>query len=240
MTDAIRERFASDTAEHVMTVLHDDGLYRHLRFRAPKSGMYWFDLITVPGALIFQGDGESFVFSRITDMFEFFRGPVGRINPGYWAEKLTSGGREAVMRYDEDLFVARVSEAFADAARDGGVPAGAGRALREAVLSDDVIYHEDTARAALDGFEYGEFRFYDTWEWSFRDYHWWFLWSLHAIVWGIGQYDASHGRPVVVAPVLAAPARPAAEASTVQEAAATAPARAAGRVVTLQTAGERL
>jgi hypothetical protein len=26
------DRFAKDTAEHAMTILHSDGLYRHLRF----------------------------------------------------------------------------------------------------------------------------------------------------------------------------------------------------------------
>jgi hypothetical protein len=196
----IAARFARDTADHQMTVLRDEGLYRHLAFRRmvwrpplrepQPTSLYWFDLITVPGALIFQGDGDSFVFRRIEDMLDFFRGPVGQINPGYWAEKLTSG-HDQVMRYDEDLFVTRVKEAFVDAARHGGVPAGTGRALRDEVLSEDVIFDEYTARAALDGFEHKGFRFHDTWEWDFRDYHWWFLWALHAIVWGIAQYDAS-------------------------------------------------
>lgn len=36
-----QKRFAGDTDEHQMTVLHDDGLYRHLRFKAPTTGMYW-------------------------------------------------------------------------------------------------------------------------------------------------------------------------------------------------------
>lgn len=33
----IAARFARDTAQHEMTVLHDDGLYRHLRFQRT----YW-------------------------------------------------------------------------------------------------------------------------------------------------------------------------------------------------------
>lgn len=195
----IAARFVGDTADHAMTVLHDDGLYRHLRFRSQvwrppllkpqTSSMYWFDLITVPGTLIFQGDGTSFVFSRIDDMFEFFRGPVGRINPQYWAEKVTSG-RDQLMRYDQAIFEARVKEAFVDAVRWGGVPAGTGKALRADVLDQD-IYYEQGAREALDNFSYGGFQFGDTWEWSFEDYDWWFLWALHGIVWGIAQYDAS-------------------------------------------------
>jgi hypothetical protein len=39
------------------------------------------------------------------------------------------------------------------------------------------------------------FRFEDTWEWSFKDYDWWFLWACQAIVWGIAQYDAAKAAP---------------------------------------------
>ncbi|MCX4543831.1 hypothetical protein [Streptomyces sp. NBC_01565] len=40
----IAARFARETAGHEMTVLHEDGLYRHLRFATPK-GYYAFDLV---------------------------------------------------------------------------------------------------------------------------------------------------------------------------------------------------
>jgi hypothetical protein len=102
------KRFAGDAAWHQMTVLHDDGLYRHLRFARSQvlgpvhvhTGMYYFDLITWPGFLTIVGDfGPSFVFSRERDMFGFFRGPD--INPGYWAEKLTSG-RAAAKTFAEE------------------------------------------------------------------------------------------------------------------------------------------
>jgi hypothetical protein len=250
MTDAIRERFAVDTAEHVMTVLHDDGLYRHLQFRAPGSSFYWFELVTVPGALIFQGDGDSYTFRRIEDMFSFFRGPVGRINPGYWSEKLTDG-RDRVMQYDREMFEACVRQDVAD--RDD-LPGLAG-AVQEAILDNEDydLDYEEFARLAVQDFTFyvndadrydytkrPDFEFVDSWEWSVRDYHWWFLWALHAIVWGIGQYDASHGRPVLVAPAMAAPERVASTGTTVEEATPTVPARPASKVVTLQAAGERL
>src|SRR3954463_11871038 len=99
-------RFARDTADHQMTIVHDDGLYRHLRFRNPnRTWNYWFDLITYPGGLTFQGDGESFTFRRLEDMFEFFRQPANAtINPSYWGEKLTGrGGRDSVMHYQQEL-----------------------------------------------------------------------------------------------------------------------------------------
>jgi hypothetical protein len=96
--------------------------------------------------------------------------------------------------------------------------------------------HEDFIATGSDP----DFQFFDVWEWRLRNYDWWFLWSLHAIVWGIGQYDASHGRPVVVAPLMADPERPVSTGATVDETTPTVPARAASKVMTLQGAGERL
>ncbi len=54
----------------------------------------WFDVVTWPGFLAYAGDMGAFVFARLEDMFEFFRGrPVDDkdklyINLGYWGEKL--------------------------------------------------------------------------------------------------------------------------------------------------------
>ena len=181
----IEERFKVDTEKHEMTVLHDDGLYRHLRFRQPANSFYWFDLITVPGTLVFQGDGTSFTFRRVEDMFTFFRNR--QVNPQYWAEKLTSGAD--VTQFDSDLFATRVKEMFVDAARIDGVPAGTGAALLRDVLDEVSYCDERGAHELLAGFEHKGFHFSDTWDMSFRDYDWWFLWALHGIVWGIGQYD---------------------------------------------------
>lgn len=82
-----RERFTRDTAEHQMTVAQDNGLYRHLRFNAPGTYIYGFDLITWPGFLCICGDIQTHVFSRTADMFTFF-GDGESINPDYWGEKL--------------------------------------------------------------------------------------------------------------------------------------------------------
>jgi hypothetical protein len=192
-----RDRFQRETAGHEMTVLHDDGLYRHLRFNAPGGGFNWFDLITVPHALIYRGDGESFVFSRIEDMFEFFRSPAGRIYPGYWAEKLTSSP-DAAKSYSEDLFRQHVAEAVKECEGDFS---GLGKAVEEEFFGEDSYCnteYEETAREALNSFEYqpdgaegDPFTFEDSWEWDLRGWDWWFLWACQAIVWGIAQYDAA-------------------------------------------------
>lgn len=187
---------------HAMTILHDDGLYRHLRFASPDHGTYWFELTTVPGALIFRGDGESFVFARTRDMFEFFRSNSREergINPTYWSEKLTSD-RTAAFKYDEESFRTQV---WKHVRQYGSEYRGLAKAVQEHFFdgwaSEYNVEHEDDARAALDSFKFEPervqalepFEFTDTWEWDFKGFDWWFLWACQAIVWGIAQYDAA-------------------------------------------------
>lgn len=196
----IYERFQRETADHTMTVLHDDGLYRHLRFRQPRNEIGWFDLITVPGALIFQGDGETFAFRRAEDMFRFFRGPVGRINADYWSEKVTSD-RDSVMKYSLDAFERLVAEELREA--EESFP-GVTEAWNRHIDGGYATGYEDEARAALHDFRYRpegaahEFRFIDAVEWDLTDFYWWFLWACHAIVWGIAQYDARKAEVVAL------------------------------------------
>lgn len=167
MSGDIAGRFQRDTATHRMTVLHDDGLYRHLRFRShhlcndaeyrPTSSFYWFDLITWPGSLAINGDCGSFVFSRITDMFEFFRSRYG-INPQYWAEKLRAPEPAGATEYSEDRFRQLVVEYVTEAIRYRCAPRGIGRAIRDEIFGDFAkwdIQCEDGARLTLRDFEYG-------------------------------------------------------------------------------------
>lgn len=190
MRQDIAERFARDTANHRMTVLHDDGLYRHLRFKAPDTGFYWFDLVTWPGNLSVTGDfGDGHTFSRTPDMFEFFRGSSRYgINPMYWAEKVQTG-RCGLRTYEEDRFRELVVEHFVETVRYGDAPRGLGKAVRGEILNDPDVYYEGGARAALEAFEFKGFRFTDTYEWDLTEYDWSYLWCCHAIVWGIEQYD---------------------------------------------------
>ncbi|MFZ4150455.1 hypothetical protein [Streptomyces pseudogriseolus] len=153
----IAARFAKDTAGHRMTVLHDDGVYRHLLFRDPQHSFYWFELITTPGQLVFSGDCDSYVFRRTTDMFEFFRSGIYRdgslnINPGYWSEKLTSS-RDAATSYSEKLFEAEVTKTLADIEDD--YP-GITDAWAEHVESEFNTEYEGEALRALSEFRFGE------------------------------------------------------------------------------------
>lgn len=188
----VAERFRRDVARHEMTVYHNDGVYRHLRFKAPDTIEFWFDIATWPGALAIRGDIDGFMFSRLPDMFQFFRADRRwGINPHYWAEK-TEGGRRSVQIYSEDLFRQLVVEHFVDAARWEGVPAGTGKALRTWVLDED-LSDEHRARNVLEDFAHRRFEFSDVWEWNFHDYTPEFLWACHAIAWGIASYDRVRG-----------------------------------------------
>lgn len=82
------ERFKKDTENHVITVLHDDNGYMHVSFKKPGSSAYAVWLMIWPGYLTIVGDMGSAVYSRITDMVEFFH--AKDINVHYWTEKLQS------------------------------------------------------------------------------------------------------------------------------------------------------
>lgn len=125
MSDCTQERFLRDVSNHVMEILRDDGLHRHVRFKQPDTSCYYFDLITWPGCLCYTGDMGTFVFKRVADMFEFFghdreyhasRGRQLAINLGYWGEKLVAvdangadSGRGA-KQFDPDKFKQVINE----------------------------------------------------------------------------------------------------------------------------------
>lgn len=116
------DRFLRDVSEHEMTIVRDDGVSRHIRFKKPRTNCYFFDLITWPGHLCVSGDCGTYVFSRLDDMFEFFR--VDRthsvckdrqlyINKQYWAEKVVSECRHGgIKEYSEDKFRAQIKDYF--------------------------------------------------------------------------------------------------------------------------------
>jgi hypothetical protein len=199
----VAERFQKDAANHEMTVLHEDGLYRHLRFtrvvtledgRRSRSSAYWFDLITWPGNLTISGDMDTFTFARLDDMFEFFRG--SQINPQYWAEKIRGPSR--VQSYSEDRFRECVMDEVKATKSDYPGLADAVEDYFFGPFAEWNTEHEGDALAGLNRFEYlpegteGQpFTFTDTWEWGLQDWDFRFLWCCHAIQWGIGQYDAS-------------------------------------------------
>ena len=117
----IAARFAADIAQHEMTVKHEDGLYRHLRFMNPEQGSFGaFELITWPYNLVVK-TGWTFHFDidATEDMFDLFRRTAltGQINPHYWSEKVRAG-RDEVEGFEPDLFKAEIASTLAQWMRD--------------------------------------------------------------------------------------------------------------------------
>jgi hypothetical protein len=196
--DLTEEQFLRDVAKHQMTVLRDDGLNRHIRFRKPGTCVMGFDLITWKGHLCYTGDMGTFVFSRIEDMFEFFRtervarstsvtGKTLFVNHGYWAEKCLAHDREGIEVYSPDRFRELIKERLDDQDASDEVR----REVEEEVLSwadngEDLARSEASSYRHRSGFEFSDF-----WESNLRVYTVRFVWCCYALAWGIGQYDLS-------------------------------------------------
>lgn len=182
------ESFLKDVARHEMTVLRDDGVYRHIRFKKPDSGDMHFDLVTWPWYLAYSGDMGCYVFSRIEDMFEFFRGTAGgalRINLGYWHEKAEAQSRhDGVKEWS--------AEAFQENVRHWLDSADASPAVRQAAELE-VLNHdcEHEAMHAVFDFEHDGWRFQDFFEADCTEYTYRYIWCCYALSWGIRQYDAA-------------------------------------------------
>jgi hypothetical protein len=182
--------FTVDTAEHTMEVALDQGLYRHLRFRNPGTGLFWYEIITTPGQLTVRGDMGTYVFSRVNDMFGFFQSNGGRINPGYWAEKVEAQDVHSPVReYARDIFVRHVMEDFWNGRENLENAADVWREIREELLDEyGPSGDKSLAVTAAMEFNYGGFEFYDVTEWRLTAFSHHYLYALHAIVDGIRQY----------------------------------------------------
>lgn len=117
---------AARFAGHTVTVLHEDGLYRHLRFEGSAESSlgiypsYPFELITWPYNLVVKA-GWTFHFDidATPDMFNLFRKTAfsGEINPGYWAEKVRAG-RDEVEGFEPHLLKWEIATTIAQWMRD--------------------------------------------------------------------------------------------------------------------------
>lgn len=184
------DQFLKDVASHAMTVLSDNGLYRHLKFRqSERSWNMWFEVVTWPGSLAIHGDMGSWSFSRVEDMFTFFRSDKLQINASYWGEKITSESRFGgpSKRFHPETFKANVLSSLDGYGLVESQQIEIAKALEEEVFCEE---HEAYARRALSDFKHDDFEFSDSWEIKGDGCTYHYLWCLHAIVWAIQQYDA--------------------------------------------------
>lgn len=188
---SVAARFESDTAEHELSVVRDEGFYRHLSYGKPRSQTMRVDVVTWPGYLAYVGDMGSFVFSRAEDMFTFFRGE--RINPAYWAEKVQAADRDQVREWSPELFADRAREDLSGLIADDeeGRYAGIATDFEEEVLCGIDDMSKEMAYRAIMEFEHGGCRpFQDWWEVDTDVFTYRFLWCCLALVRIIALYDA--------------------------------------------------
>jgi len=179
-------RFLNDVKKHEMKIVQDNSVYRHIVFKEPGTNSYMFGLVTWPWHLAYYGDMGDYMFTRIDDMFQFFRhdnASVLYINSGYWAEKCVASCRDGIEEFSPDLFKSNIKTELDEA--------NASKAVRRAVV-DDIFSRiddgEHSVNEALYNFEHDGFRF-DDWGYSSKEYTFRFLWCCYAIAWGIKKYD---------------------------------------------------
>lgn len=183
--------FMKDSIGAKVTVLKEDGLYRHLRVSMANGPRRWYDIVTWPGNLLITGDVGTYTFQRVPDMFEFFRAPAD-INPYYWMEKVVDG-RDRCMEFSWDKFLRQLREDVYSRIRDKD-------------HADTVWMDIDDALIGTEHDEYGavqfarEYEFYSTefGDFSFslvdmpdpRKFTYDYIWCCRAIRLAISGYDS--------------------------------------------------
>jgi hypothetical protein len=107
------ESFLDTVQKHKMQVLADFGNVRSLHFQKPENRNCYFQITTWPEHLCISGDMGTYVFSRLTDMFEFFRRDELSVNIGYWHEKLVADSKfESAQKYSKQFFCDAADKEF--------------------------------------------------------------------------------------------------------------------------------
>ena len=187
-----KEQFLNDVKDHQIKILKEDGVYRHVRFKKPNDVSMWFDLITTPNRLLYTGDMGTFVFSRIEDMFRFFRSGSGELQPnfGYWGEKCISESRHdgGCYEFSLDEFKKCVIEhtlSMLDKYAESELTEEEHDEISDLLECCD----EYEAIEAVRNHKADLIPFDDFFEYSFTKASLRYLWCCYAIQWGIMQYD---------------------------------------------------
>lgn len=175
--------FKENTAEHQMTVEHDNGVHRSLYFGKRGSGNYHFRINTWPGHLCISGDMGTFVFSRIEDMFGFFRGDGANLQ--YWAEKVEAESvfGKGVMKYEPDTLRKYLKDWLGDREDAAGILDAVSPYISNDYFADEAIQRICECEGVPDFF-------CDLSERCYKNYTPQYQWCCSAIVWAIGMYDA--------------------------------------------------
>jgi hypothetical protein len=181
--------FLKVVENHTLEVRKDDGLYRHLVLSNGGSSFYRFDIVTWPGFLAYTGDMGAFVFSRIPDMFAFFR--EKEINPSYWSEKVVAENvHDGIEKFSVDVFRTRVlnrTRSYLDLEDGQPIPDDVQIEIQPLLDAED----EWECVECMRDFSSELVTFQDFWDSKdTTEYTRAFLFACYALVWAIEQYDA--------------------------------------------------
>jgi len=177
------ESFLKDVESHELNILRDDGVYRHIFVKQPNTVCESFNIITTPGYLIYYGDMGSFVFTRVQDMFNFFRRKELSINEGYWAEKLEAADRHG--GYEKFSFEQFKENLMSYCETDE----------QKQWMESELEFVGDDEHSAIefchdfDNNNEAGVDLSDFWECDNNKYTHRFIWCCYALVWTIQQYD---------------------------------------------------
>jgi hypothetical protein len=199
--DEVEVFFKNDTKNHIMEIINDNGeLSRHIRFSNKGSNIHKYSLITWPGYLLITGDMGTYVFKRLTDMFDFFDTNLKscKINPAYWAEKLEAinsncGSDASITEHNSELFQSRIKETFDEWVVDNNINNEEKNDVWIDINESILSYTEDEYLAynAVYEFDHNNLNFYDMDFDGCKTYKYQYIWILYAIVAGIKQYKES-------------------------------------------------
>lgn len=177
MSENVKAQFLEHVKDHSMQFEQDNGVFRSIKFSRGNSSVFYFRINTWPGHLCISGDMGAYVFARLHDMFEFFRGDELKINIGYWTEKLQSISRFGSTDGAAHEFDAKGTY---EAVKDCAEEMGKGEEANE--LLDCSSAHE--AMTVIEGMG-----LQDAWEFLSTKPTFHIVWCLYAIRWAIMQYD---------------------------------------------------
>lgn len=201
MTNETLEQFLKDVQDHQLTVNMENGVFRDITVKNPRSSDMHYNITTRSGYLIYTGDMGCFVFQRLHDMFNFFRDEKGySINPYYWSEKVQGVEKgEGIKQFSASKAEKRVKEHLDYYLNELDMVDPADRKMaeeaREAIdsLISEAHDHEVEFFSTLrdwDEKDAGGLSFDDWYEMDFTDYTSRYLWACYAIVHAIKLYDA--------------------------------------------------
>ena len=193
----LTEEFLDNVKNHKLKILLDNGVYRHLRFQAPETSNRYFEIVTYPGYLVICGDMGTYVFKRLTDMFEFFRHDT--VDLDYWSQKIDAEDKGSkVKEFSQEKSEKCILEIINDYFYDGETEESKKQVLSEEdeaertrvlELFNDLNFDcEEDLRNEVE--EINSECFNNFWEVSLKDYTFRFIWCCQAIVWAVKQWDA--------------------------------------------------